>query len=76
MNRLTWGPLLLTKDEQRFRAASRVLASAHLELTLFHLIRASLAGDLKAVADFQQTIQYAPIEMRRRILDRIGTTTS
>lgn len=66
-----------TRDQLRRERSQQILVSAHLELQLRDLIRRVLSeGDFDALAEFQQTIQYAPPEMKARILELIGGKVS
>jgi hypothetical protein len=63
----------LTRDEQRRREARNVMLSARLELHLRDLVCRALGGDREAAAAFQQMSQFAPPEMKARMLDYVST---
>ena len=62
---------MMTRRQQRAREWADLQIAFNLELRLRSLISQIMAGDRDAMVDFQQTIQYAPTEMRDRIHDLI-----
>ena len=62
-----------SRQEQRERYSANMMTALQLELHLRNLLREALdpgttAGDkFKAAADFQQYVQYAPLEMKVRV---------
>ncbi len=60
--------------QQRAEATRNLMASATLELMLRDQIRRAFAGEQQAMIEFQQDIQYAPPEMKERMLGLICTT--
>jgi hypothetical protein len=58
----------LSRKEQRDRHEARSMLSLGLEAHLRNLINDAHNGEQGALVDFQQSIQYAPQEMRDRII--------
>ena len=59
----------LSRGEQRGRTSARLMVSIGLEAHLRNLATDALAGDQDAVREFQEFVQYAPPEMKARVLE-------
>ncbi len=60
-----------TRDEQRRKLAAKQVLFVQLSCHLDNLAREILAGDVSKLADFQHAVQYAPPEMKSRLLEKI-----
>jgi hypothetical protein len=62
----------MTKDEQRRRKSTRMMVSTGLEAHLRNLATTGLGDDptaaVTAAREFQECVQYAPLEMKSRLL--------
>lgn len=63
---------LKTAAEQRQGQAHRQLLALGLEAHLRLLVFDILAGDKSKLTEFQQAVQYAPPEMKLRLMDLIN----
>jgi hypothetical protein len=58
-------------EEQRKQHDHKLMASVGLECHLMNLHREIIAGDSTKLPEFQQMVQYAPQEMKSRLLERL-----
>jgi hypothetical protein len=65
---------ILTVQQQRDRNTRRLMINIGLEAHLQLLIQEILAGDTSKLMQFQQDVQYAPIELKTRLLHNIHQT--
>ena len=63
---------ILTREEQRKLMSQQFMLALGLECKLRLLMTAILAGDRTAFVEFQQLIQYAPPELKDRLLDHLN----
>ena len=56
---------------RRKQESARRLLSFKLGLTLDHMARDIISGDISKLGQFQQLIQYAPEEMKMLLLNKI-----
>lgn len=63
--------MLLSREEQRAREAHRAMLPIQLWCHLQNLIREIKAGDASKLIEFQQFAQYAPAEMRMKLLEQL-----
>lgn len=64
----------LRVQEQRDLKAHRQMVTIGLECELQLLIADILKGETNKLADFQQMVQFAPSEMKLRLLDKLEKT--
>lgn len=60
-----------TRTQQEEKAGLRKLAAVGLEAKLRLLLDDALIGDVEALTEFQQMVQYAPRELKAKLLGRI-----
>lgn len=65
-----------SRSEQRQSSDRSVMLSANLEAHLINLLKEIESGATSKLVEFQQFIQYAPQEMRLRMLDRVDELPS
>ncbi len=59
---------MMTRQQQRDRDSARMMLSIQLEAHLRNLVSEVKGGNLTKLIEFQQAAQYAPSEMKDRIL--------
>lgn len=64
---------IFTRPEQRARNVTNLMVSLGVESQLRLLMDEILEGDIERLGEFAQLIQYAPPEMKARLLDRLDT---
>lgn len=63
--------MVLPRAEQRQRNEQRQMASLGLACHLDSLVHDILGGDASLLSEFQQMVQFAPPEMRERLIARL-----
>lgn len=64
---------LLSRDEQRIKARHKLMLSVGLCAHLQNLIREIKAGNINKLTEFQQFVQYAPTEMKSKLLNDLAS---
>lgn len=62
---------ILSVNDQRRKAATRLMVSVGLESQLGILAKDILNGAAHLLAEFQQLVQYAPPKMKEKLLEMI-----
>jgi hypothetical protein len=65
--------VILTAQQQRDQNTSRLVIAIGLEAHLKILIQEILSGDKTKLLQFQQDVQYAPKELKLRLLSALPT---
>lgn len=63
--------MILTREEQRIKQSHNQMLSIQLDCHLHNLISDILKGDANKLPEFQQFIQYAPPEMKLRMIENL-----